>query len=136
MSSVREKLIEEIMPQVEAKRRAMLDVFSATRELKEALLTDNRMVIKEVIRKRGQALERAAMCDQMIEQMVTKSDESAKRSFALLLKGDFNGSGILDKSAEPLKEQISTLMLIWNKIIELDKEMSQKIAGKTSFYGG
>ncbi len=135
MSETRLRLIEDIMPQIEAKRRAMLDVFSATKDLQEALASDNRMVIKETLRTRGLALERAVMCDQMIEQIVANSDESAKYSFMLLLKGDFNGCGLIDESVEPLKEQISGLIMIWNKIIELDKEMSTKIAGKTSFYG-
>ncbi len=135
MSDIRENLVNDILPQVEAKRKAMLDVFSATKELKEALASDNRMITKETLRKRGQALERAAMCDQMIEQLVAKSEESSKYSFMLLLKGDFKGSGIFDRSVEPLKEQVSQLILIWNKILELDKDMSQKVAGKTSFYG-
>ncbi len=132
---MREEFILKITQDMQVRFKALLKVYSLTKELEASFKTDENTLIREVLLKRAFEIENCKNCDEEIARFVDSEKDVNKKDFLLFLKGDESKSLYMkNKDLKELVKIIKDSKLLAQNIIQKDEELNRHIAGNKSFY--
>ncbi len=135
MNSEINTVMDKIIPILSEKQQYIKEMYSSTKLLEECMQNDDRQSSKEILKQRAVAMERAIECDKKIHTILKNQKAIKINAFMPLLKGDFKKSSYAeDARFKDVIERVSLMREFWLKIVEIDKKMSTRIMGKSSFY--
>ncbi len=138
MMSKEEKMkavAEFIESELKCKYRHMSLVLDETKLLKQALEENNKFASKESLSCRAKHLEEVKGCDRRILQKVDEMGVISVFRANLLLRNQIAESGLAEQ--DEFKDCIvltGGIRSVWERIVEVDKLMSQRVVGKQSYY--
>lgn len=130
-----QELWTEVLIQAQGRYRVLNEVLQVTKEIADALSRDDRVSVQMLLGMRQDEINNLSRSEQSIFTLLGCAGREEKEEIQALLRGD--GQTTEEDSFEKRKigEIGQNNKKIRNKIVELDRAISTKLAGKDSFYG-
>lgn len=136
MDTYEQELLIEIMKIMQMKYRHMNETLRLTKEMAEGLARDDKVTMQMLLEMRGAELEALGVCDKNINLLLEGTDEAVAGNMLSLLKGNIADDMKADLVAGNFVTIVQNTKHVLNQIIEVDKQMSCRLAGEDSFYNG
>ncbi|MCI8599444.1 MAG: hypothetical protein HFJ10_13560 [Lachnospiraceae bacterium] len=129
-----QELWTEILMQAQTRYRVLDEVLRVTKEIADALSRDDRVSVQMLLGMRQDEIQSLYENEQRIYRLLECASKSEKEEMLELLQGD--GENLEEDSFEKKKvgEIGRNIKRNREKIIDLDRAISTKLAGKDSFY--
>lgn len=129
-----QELWTELLKQMQRRYGTVDEVFRVTKELTDALSRDDRMAAQMLLEMRQEELDHLSESEEKIYMLLECVDQQERDGILKLLKGERKAS--LEASFEEKKigEIGENIRRNLEKVLELDRIISVRLAGKDSFY--
>ena len=123
----------EIMKKLQKKYGSMNEIFKTTQEMQDALARDDRVSLEMLIKMRQDEIDRAVDCDRDIQYMLSVHAPERREQVRDWLN---HGTAKEQDGFEAVKigEIAESIRKVLERTIQVDSRMSQRVAGKDSFY--
>ena len=132
-----EELLVEVLKQCRKKFSNMNEIFRLTRELGDALSRNDKVSVQMLLGMRGEEMAAADSSERNIRLMLEQTGIQDTDRLECLLS---ESSGENTENCQKLINQIRDINLktknILRDTIAVDKQVSRKLAGDESYYGG
>ena len=120
--------------QVQAKKiyNLLLEVLDVSRQLAEAADRQDQVTVQLLLSMRQESVNRLFEADQLLRAMRERLDPGDGARLSQLL----NGQDPADPAEQALSAQMADNRRLLDKTIQLDQQISYKIAGSDSVYSG
>ena len=126
-------LLVEIMKKLQKKYTSVNEICKTTQEMQDALSRDDRVSMQMLISMRQSDIDIAADCDRDIRYLLSVLlPEKRDQVRGWLNTGNAEESDGFE--AVKIGEIAESIRKVLNKAIQTDQRMSQRVAGKDSFY--
>lgn len=126
-------ILVEIMKKLQKKYGSMNEVLRVTRDMQDALMRDDRVSMEMLISMRQKDIDVAADCDGDIRYLLSVLEPEKREQVRKWLNegtaGEQDGF-----EAVKISEIARSVRNVLDKTIQIDSRMSQRVAGKDSFY--
>lgn len=129
-----QELWTELLKQLQGRYQALNEVFRITKEIADALSRDDRVAVQMLLEMRQEELDHLAKSEEKIYMLLECVDQQERAEILALLKGEQKVSpdaSFEEKKCGEIGENIRRNL---EKVLELDRMVSVKLAGKDSFY--
>ena len=116
--------IDEIIKQYQKQYRIMTEIEHLTGELESAIQANDHVSIQLVLEMRQQAIHEMEACRRAVIILID----------SIPVEQSGHIKGLLNKAEELLREKSYKVYEIVRHVIEMDRKLSLKTAGKDSFY--
>ena len=122
----------EIMKKLQ-KDGSMNEIFKTTQEMQDALARDDRVSLEMLIKMRQDEIDRAVDCDRDIQYLLSVLAPERREQVRDWLN---HGTAKEQDGFEAVKigEIAESIRKVLERTIQVDSRMSQRVAGKDSFY--
>lgn len=131
------ELLSVVLTEMQKKYRYMNEVQRLTRELGEGLSSDDKLVTQMVLEMRGKELEKISNCDVDIQRLLSGAAEDIQERVYAVLRGDAPAD-VPDEDENVVWKQIADTIQatkrIWGQTVEIDRILSNRLAGGDSYY--
>lgn len=129
----RTELLEEVMRQVQKEYVHIVEIESLTKELGNTLARDDRESVQMLLELRQGEMEQADEAKRAVREILEAVDADMRRILVKLLEEDIQteAGGFEEKKIAELSYLIRKCL---KEIIQIDKVISCKLAGKDSYY--
>lgn len=123
----------EIMKKLQKKYGSMNEIFKTTQEMQDALARDDRVSLEMLIKMRQDEIDRAVDCDRDIQYLLSVLAPERREKVRDWLN---HGTAKEQDGFEAVKigEIAESIRKVLERTIQVDSRMSQRVAGKDSFY--
>ena len=123
----------EIMKKLQKKYGSMNEIFKTTQEMQDALARDDRVSLEMLIKMRQDEIDRAVDCDRDIQFLLSVLAPERREQVRDWLN---HGTAKEQDGFEAVKigEIAESIRKVLERTIQVDSRMSQRVAGKDSFY--
>lgn len=123
----------EIMKKLQKKYGSMNEIFKTTQEMQDALARDDRVSLEMLIKMRQDEIDRAVDCDRDIQYLLSVLAPERREQVRDWLN---HGTAKEQDGFEAVKigEIAESIRKVLERTIQVDSRMSQRVAGKDSFY--
>lgn len=123
----------EIMKKLQKKYGSLNEIQKTTQEMQEALSRNDRVSMEMLISMRQEEIELAADCDRDIRYLLSVLEpDKREQARGWLNQGTAKeGDGF---EAVKISEIAGSIRKVLEKTVQIDRQMSQRVAGKDSFY--
>lgn len=123
----------EIMKKLQRKYGSLNEIQKTTQEMQDALSRNDRVSMEMLISMRQEEIERAADCDRDIRYLLSILEpDKRERVRGWLNEGTAKEADGFE--AVKISEIASSVKKVLERTIQVDKQMSQRVAGKDSYY--
>lgn len=129
-----QELWTELLIQAQARYRILNEVFQVTKEIADTLSRDDRMSVQMLLGMRQDEINNLSRNEQSIFTLLQCASAEEKEELQGLLQGEKTASESDSFEKKKLAEIGQNNKKIRDKIVELDKAVNTKLAGKDSFY--
>ena len=123
----------EIMKKLQKKYGSMNEIFKTTQEMQDALARDDRVSLEMLIKMRQDEIDRAVDCDRDIQYLLSvlapERREQVRDWLNHVTAKEQDGF-----EAVKIGEIAESIRKVLERTIQVDSRMSQRVAGKDSFY--
>lgn len=123
----------EIMKKLQKKYGSMNEIFKTTQEMQDALARDDRVSLEMLIKMRQDEIDRAVDCARDIQYLLSVLAPERREQVRDWLN---HGTAKEQDGFEAVKigEIAESIRKVLERTIQVDSRMSQRVAGKDSFY--
>lgn len=123
----------EIMKKLQKKYGSMNEIFKITQEMQDTLARDDRVSLEMLIKMRQDEIDRAVDCDRDIQYLLSVLAPERREQVRDWLN---HGTAKEQDGFEAVKigEIAESIRKVLERTIQVDSRMSQRVAGKDSFY--
>lgn len=126
-------ILVEIMKKLQKKYNSVNEICKTTQEMQEALSRDDRVSMQMLISMRQSDIDTATDCDRDIRYLLSVlAPKKRDQVRGWLNIGDAKESDGFE--AVKIGEIAESIRKVLNKTLQIDQRMSQRVAGKDSFY--
>ncbi|MCI8375797.1 MAG: hypothetical protein HFI29_10240 [Lachnospiraceae bacterium] len=129
-----QELWMELLKQMQGRYHSVNEAFRVTREIADALSRDDRVATQMLLGMRQEELDHLAQSEERIYLLLECVDQQERAGILALLKGEREASGEASFEEKKIGEIGNNIRRNLEKILELDRTVSVKLAGKDSFY--
>ena len=129
-----QELWMELLKQMQGRYHSVNEAFRVTREIADALSRDDRVATQMLLGMRQEELDHLAQSEERIYLLLECVDQQERAGILALLKGEREASGEASFEEKKIGEIGNNIRRNLEKIVELDRMVSVKLAGKDSFY--
>lgn len=123
----------EIMKKLQRKYGSLNEIQKTTQEMQEALSRNDRVSMEMLISMRQEGIELAADCDRDIRYLLSILEpDKRERVRGWLNEGTAKEADGFE--AVKISEIASSVRKVLERTIQIDRQMSQRVAGKDSYY--
>ncbi len=130
-----QELWTEVLIQAQARYRILNEVFQITKEIADTLSRDDRMSVQMLLGMRQDEINNLSRNEQNIYTLLQCASMEEREELQRLLRGEKTIAEGDSFEKKKLGEIGQNNKKIRDKIVELDRAVSTKLAGKDSFYG-
>lgn len=129
----RTEILEEVMRQVQIEYVHIVEIESLTKEIGNTLARDDRESVQMLLELRQGEMEQADEAKRAVREILEAVDADMRRILVKLLEEDIQteAGGFEEKKIAELSYLIRKCL---KEIIQIDKVISCKLAGKDSYY--
>lgn len=128
-----QEILSEVMKYVYRQYARVTEIERLTRELETVLNSDDREAAQIILDMRQREMEEASQGKRAVGEILEAMDEELKADTKLLLKGE-----LPPERREPEAEKISNISgqmkNTLDRICRIDKVLSKRVAGESSYY--
>lgn len=126
-------ILVEIMKKLQKKYGSMNEIFKTTQEMQDALARDDRVSLEMLINMRQEEIDHAVDCDRDIQYLLSVLASERREQVRDWLN---HGTAKEQDGFEAVKisEIAGSIRKVLERTIQVDSRMSQRVAGKDSFY--
>ncbi len=126
-------ILVEIMKKLQKKYGSMNEIFKITQEMQDTLARDDRVSLEMLIKMRQDEIDRAVDCDRDIQYLLSVLAPERREQVRDWLN---HGTAKEQDGFEAVKigEIAESIRKVLERTIQVDSRMSQRVAGKDSFY--
>lgn len=129
-----QELWTELLKQLQGRYQALNEVFRITKEIADALSRDDRVAVQMLLEMRQEELDHLAKSEEKIYMLLECVDQQERAEILALLKGEQKVSPDASFGEKKCGEIGENIRRNLEKVLELDRMVSVKLAGKDSFY--
>lgn len=129
-----QELWTELLKQMQRRYQAVNEVFRVTGEIADALSRDDRVAAQMLLGMRQEELDHLSVTEENIYTLLECASPKERTEILSLLKGEREASGEASFEEKRIGEIGKDIRRNLKKIVELDRMVSIKLAGKDSFY--
>ncbi len=128
-------VLKSIENEMQIRYRKTCDIYTATKEVNEHLMNDDRLSAKMQLKERAIIMDDLADSEKRILQLLKGFDIDTKSRIMTLVKGGIKESALgADEKFKPIIDLVNRTKTVWERTVEIDKVTSTRIMGKSSFY--
>ncbi len=128
-----QELIQEILTGMQRRYRGMSEIERLTKELADTLSSGDRESAQLLLNMRQSEMEKVGDVDHALREMLHVLEPEKREYIAGLMNGN-EQSGYDSPEEEKIVRMAEQTSRILERIIVVDKILSQKLAGKDSYY--
>lgn len=124
----------EIMKQYQKKLGAVNEIYRLTQEIDQLLAVDDRGSTQLVLEMRQEEMDKVERCSvdiAYLEESMAPDERNRLRQILTVTGGEIYAEKLEEKKIWEIDRQIKQVL---QRVTELDKRLSLRIAGKDSFY--
>ena len=121
------------MKKLQRKYGSLNEIQKTTQEMQDALSRNDRVSMEMLISMRQEEIERAADCDRDIRYLLSILEPDKREQFRGWLN-EVTAKEADGFEAVKISEIASSVKKVLERTIQVDKQMSQRVAGKDSYY--
>lgn len=128
-----ESIHVEILKELQKKYQCMTEIERITREMETSLSRNDRTVVQMLLGMRQEEMDQADNCDRNIKCLLSAISPSESDR----IRGWLNGREEQEPDSQAAKlmmEKGRNIRLARNRTIEVDRQISRRLAGKDSYY--
>lgn len=129
-----QELWTELLKQMQRRYGTVDEVFRVTKELTDALSRDDRMAAQMLLEMRQEELDHLSESEEKIYMLLECVDQQERNGILKLLKGERKVSSEASFEEKKIGEIGENIRRNLEKVLELDRIISVRLAGKDSFY--
>lgn len=129
-----QELWTELLKQLQRRYQAVNEVFRITKEIADVLSRDDRVAAQMLLEMRQEELDRLAKSEEKIYMLLECVDQQERADILSLMKGERQASGEASFEEKKIGEIGENIRRNLEKVLELDRVISVRLAGKDSFY--
>lgn len=129
-----QELWTELLKQMQRRYGTVDEVFRVTKELTDALSRDDRMAAQMLLEMRQEELDHLSESEEKIYMLLECVDQQERNGILKLLKGERKASSEASFEEKKIGEIGENIRRNLEKVLELDRIISVRLAGKDSFY--
>lgn len=129
-----QELWTELLKQMQRRYGTVDEVFRVTKELTDALSRDDRMAAQMLLEMRQEELDHLSESEEKIYMLLECVDQQERDGILKLLKGERKASSEASFEEKKIGEIGENIRRNLEKVLELDRIISVRLAGKDSFY--
>lgn len=129
-----QELWTELLKQLQTRYQAVNEVFRITKEIADILSRDDRVAAQMLLEMRQEELDRLANSEEKIYMLLECADQQERAEILSLMKGERQASGEASFEEKKIGEIGENIRRNLEKVLELDRVISVRLAGKDSFY--
>lgn len=129
-----QELWTELLKQMQRRYGTVDEVFRVTKELTDALSRDDRMAAQMLLEMRQEELDHLSESEEKIYMLLECVDQQEREGILKLLKGEQKALSEASFEEKKIGEIGENIRRNLEKVLELDRIISVRLAGKDSFY--
>ncbi len=129
-----QELWMELLKQVQRRYQSVNEVFRVTKEIADVLSRDDRVAAQMLLGMRQEEIDHLVESEEKIYLLLECVDQQERASILALLKGEREALSDASFEEKKIGEIGNNIRRNLEKIVELDRMVSVKLAGKDSFY--
>lgn len=129
-----QELWTELLRQVQGRYQSVNEAFRVTREIADALSRDDRVAAQMLLGMRQEELDHLAQSEERIYLLLECVNRQERLEILALLKGEREALEEASFEEKKIGEIENNIRRSLKKLLELDRAVSVKLAGKDSFY--
>lgn len=129
-----QELWTELLKQLQTRYQAVNEVFRITKEIADILSRDDRVAAQMLLEMRQEELDRLAKSEEKIYMLLECAGHQERADILSLMKGERQASGKASFEEKKIGEIGENIRRNLEKVLELDRIISVRLAGKDSFY--
>lgn len=129
-----QELWTELLRQVQGRYQSVNEAFRVTREIADALARDDRVAAQMLLGMRQEELDHLAQSEERIYLLLECVNRQERLEILALLKGEREALEEASFEEKKIGEIENNIRRSLKKLLELDRAVSVKLAGKDSFY--
>ena len=124
----------ELLKQMQRRYQSVNEVFRVTKEIADVLSRDDRVAAQMLLGMRQEEIDHLVESEEKIYLLLECVDQQERASILALLKGEREALSDASFEEKKIGEIGNNIRRNLEKIVELDRMVSVKLAGKDSFY--
>lgn len=129
-----QELWTELLKQMHRRYQAVDEVFRLTKEIADTLSRDDRVAAQMLLGMRQEELDHLTESKEKIYLLLECANQQERTEILALLEGKREASGEASFEEKKIGEIGENIRRNLEKIVEVDRMISVKLAGKDSFY--
>ncbi|NBK92444.1 hypothetical protein D5278_10755 [bacterium 1XD21-13] len=129
-----QELWMELLKQMQRRYQSVNEVFRVTKEIADVLSRDDRVAAQMLLGMRQEEIDHLVESEEKIYLLLECVDQQERASILALLKGEREALSDASFEEKKIGEIGNNIRRNLEKIVELDRMVSVKLAGKDSFY--
>lgn len=129
-----QELWTELLKQAQGRYQVMNEVFRLTQEMADALSRDDRVAAQMLLEMRQNELDQLSESEELIFKLLECASKQERSEILKLLRGERHATPEDSFEEQKLGEIGINIRRNLERIVELDRVVSTRLAGKDSFY--
>ncbi|WP_024293652.1 hypothetical protein [Lacrimispora indolis] len=128
-----DSMLIEILKEMQNKYQCIIEIERITREVGESLSRNDRTSVQLLLGMRQEEMDKADIHERNIKCLILALPSAKAAQVRDWLKGN-NAHKPVSPVAEKLVERGKSFQLVMKRVIEMDRHISTRLAGKDSYY--
>lgn len=128
-----DSMLIEILKEMQNKYQCIIEIERITREVGESLSRNDRTSVQLLLGMRQEEMDKADIHERNIKCLILALPSAKAAQVRDWLKGN-NAHKSVSPVAEKLVERGKSFQLVMKRVIEMDRHISTRLAGKDSYY--
>lgn len=128
-----DSMLIEILKEMQNKYQCIIEIERITREVGESLSRNDRTSVQLLLGMRQEEMDKADIHERNIKCLILALPSAKAAQVRDWLKGN-NAHKPVSPVAEKLVERGKSFQLVMKRVVEMDRHISTRLAGKDSYY--
>lgn len=128
-----DSMLIEILKEMQNKYQCIIEIERITREVGESLSRNDRTSVQLLLGMRQEEMDKADINERNIKCLILALPSAKAAQVRDWLKGN-NAHKPVSPVAEKLVERGKSFQLVMKRVVEMDRHISTRLAGKDSYY--
>ncbi|WP_024345531.1 hypothetical protein [Lacrimispora indolis] len=128
-----DSMLIEILKEMQNKYQCIIEIERITREVGESLSRNDRTSVQLLLGMRQEEMDKADIHERNIKCLILALPSAEAAQVRDWLKGN-NAHKPVSPVAEKLVERGKSFQLVMKRVVEMDRHISTRLAGKDSYY--
>jgi hypothetical protein len=126
-------MLLEILKLMQKKYQSIVEIERITKDMGECLSRNDRTSVQMLLEMRQDEMDRVSTCEKNLDYLITALPREEMNQVLDWTKGNVNKK-FENPFAQKLVEKGKNIQIVLKRTIDIDRHISQKLAGKDSYY--